>query len=170
METKTEDQEVYRIQTFGHAGAFNLRILLGIGRDLTDTDKSNIRDCAEKLSELIRIETIKTDPKHIAEGIEEKKSILALFDGHAIFVEEIPNEYDPRYYHNWFVVTTKLGRIKIGWRKRVINIDWSDSTIEHIAGVLFKDEDTTTGVKLIHAWGYEKAKEYIDKLLATESK
>ena len=94
---------------------------------------------------------------------------MNLFGSETIYVEEIPNGYCNRYcckHLPWFVVTTKVGRITIGWRKRVINIDWEGSAITKKANELFPQEDVTKGDKLIHAWGYEKAKEYIGVLLS----
>lgn len=80
----------------------------------------------------------------------------------------IPNEYchdikNCTICSSWFNVETKWGVIKIGWRKRVINIDWSH--IEKVNGnEIFKDQETTTGEYMVHAWGYEKCIEYLEKL------
>lgn len=53
--------------------------------------------------------------------------------------------------------------ITIGWRKRVINIDWEESG-KDLSG-LFESEDVTKGAGHIHAWGYDKATEYLAKIL-----
>ena len=89
-----------------------------------------------------------------------------------IYIKVIPNEYsnDPYYWTSpWLLVTTPKGIIKIGWRKRVINIDWSESDVKTNAMDLFPTEDTTKGdyqnPRYIHAWSYEKAKEYLEKIL-----
>ena len=83
----------------------------------------------------------------------------------------IPNEYchdikNCTICSSWFNVETKWGIIKIGWRKRVINIDWS-----HIGRVdgkaLFEDQETTVDKHMVHAWGYEKCIEYLEKLKET---
>ena len=66
------------------------------------------------------------------------------------------------------MVTTQKGRIKLGWRKRVINIDWSESDIDLDGNEIFKDERVTTGDKYVHAWSYEKAIEYLTKLNSGE--
>lgn len=89
-----------------------------------------------------------------------------------IFAKEIPNEYCPKaccITKPWAVVTTSKGHFKIGWRKRVINIDWTDSVISASGEELFPEEDVTKSSKyeqkrLIHAWGWDKAVEYLKEL------
>lgn len=78
----------------------------------------------------------------------------------------IPNEYsrgDPSYFGPWFMVETPRGRVKIGWRKRVINIDWGETAIQLPSGT-FEDEDVTKGATFIHAWGTDKAVQYLRKI------
>ena len=75
---------------------------------------------------------------------------------------------DPRYYETlprcaWWFVKTKVGWIKIGWRKRVINIEWSDTPILQV----LTDDSVTKGLTYIHAWSEEDALKYL-KLLAVE--
>lgn len=96
----------------------------------------------------------------------ERDRLVGLFRD-PIFVEAIPNGYcGPSCFPDrpWFIVTTRAGRIKIGWRKRVIAIDWSDSTITATAEELFPCENVTKDGRLIHAWGYDKAREYVASL------
>jgi len=64
-------------------------------------------------------------------------------------------------------LTTRVGRFKIGWRKRVIHIDWKDSKVDLTAEQLFPEEDTTKDGRMIHAWSYKKAGEYVARVLAT---
>lgn len=166
--TTTELEKVYDIQQFGTKTKLHMEILLDVGRELTDVDKRSIRDCAEKLQELLNQETVNVNPQSKLDAQQERKEILELFTGRDIFVEEIPNGYCSSYcckHLPWFVVTTKRGKITIGWRKRVININWEGSTIEQQASDLFPNEDVTKYDRNIHAWGLEKAKEYIDVLL-----
>ena len=82
-------------------------------------------------------------------------------------IRAIPNEYystDPAWFGPWFIVETEWGPLRIGWRKSVINIDWSGTEIRHDGDVLFKDENVTCGRQMIHAWGKDKAIEYLKKL------
>jgi len=82
----------------------------------------------------------------------------------------IKNGYwgDPNFAVSpWFIVESQeMGKFTIGWRKRVINIDWSES--EQLKSVdtlkLFEKENVTKETTLIHAWGYEKAVEYLTAL------
>jgi len=169
METKNDElKKVYGVTTAGSYFSLQMEVFLKIDREITDVDKEKISYYAELLRESLQEESIRLNPKSIENAKLEKSELLNLFSAHSIFVEEIPNGYCSAWcckHLPWFVVTTKLGRIKIGWRKRVINIDWTDSVIKKSAKDLFKEEDVTKGEKFIHAWSLEKAKEYIDVLL-----
>ncbi len=101
--------------------------------------------------------------EHVTELTELFKS--AGFE--AIHVETINSEYCREsccYKFPWIIVTTPKGRIKLGWRKRVMNLDWSDSDLEIDGEKIFEDEDVTKGTNYIHCWGKEKAVEYLKKL------
>jgi hypothetical protein len=66
----------------------------------------------------------------------------------------------------WYKVTTRKGVITLGWRKRVIEISWEPS-VNNEADELFPGEDVTKIGRTIHAWGYDKAKQYISRLLSS---
>jgi hypothetical protein len=124
----------------------------------------------DEMTTAFRTIMIRNDPKFIASAAEEKTKLLALFP-QPIFVEEIPNQYSNEPYYilsKWYVVTTTKGRITIGWRKRVIVIDWEGSAIQSKAGVLFPDTDNTKSDKMIHAWNYDEAKEFLNIILAAQ--
>jgi len=145
-----------------------LEIMLDLKREWTETDKDNIRRHVDDIVLSIREEGLNIDPKVKEQAAKDKQAISELFFGKEVFIEETKNEYAIEMYakqYPWFIVTTSKGRIKIGWRKRVLNISWDDSTIEESAEELFPDEDVTKFDKTIHAWGYAKAREYIYKLL-----
>jgi hypothetical protein len=78
----------------------------------------------------------------------------------------IQNEYwgDEIYATPWFIVQADTFKMKIGWRKRVISIEIMDPDKAIHLGLLFKDEDVTKEASLIHAWGYDKAEEYLRKI------
>ena len=60
---------------------------------------------------------------------------------------------------DWLLVKTPFGMITIGWRKRVIAIDWSDTQIKMIV-----KDDVTKGEYDCHAWSYAKALDYLEEL------
>lgn len=80
-------------------------------------------------------------------------------------MQETPNEYSQSEHDApWYRVKTEVGYIDVGWRRRVINIDWGP--IQHKEGILdlFDKESVTKGNHFIHAWGWTAAKEYLTKI------
>ncbi len=73
----------------------------------------------------------------------------------------------------WYRISTEFGNFKIGWRKRVINIDWSQ-VMQKLTSEgkwpkdgllpLFSKEDVTKDTDHIHAWGYEPAQDYLTRI------
>jgi len=61
----------------------------------------------------------------------------------------------------WLTVTTKKGDITLGWRKRVINIDFGAMNDTVDIPTVFAKEDVTTSSNSIHAWGKDKCVEYL---------
>lgn len=86
----------------------------------------------------------------------------ALIDGYGYSPDD-PSFYEVPPRLAWWFVKTPCGWIKIGWRKRVINIDWSDTPIRKI----ITEEETTKDESHVHAWSEEKALTYL-KALAIE--
>jgi hypothetical protein len=99
-----------------------------------------------------------------AQAKAEKENFLDIFYKAGYKVQDIaaiPNEYCPcTVCAPWYLVKTAVGTFKIGWRKRVINIDWSKTNLQHVMS-LFTKEDVTKNNWCIHAWGTEKAIEYL---------
>jgi len=63
----------------------------------------------------------------------------------------------------WFEVSVLgFGSVKIGWRKRVINIDWFGTGRNFLN--LFEKEDVTKWDKGIHAWTKDDAIKYLSKI------
>ena len=79
---------------------------------------------------------------------------------------ELANNYWPDAYvdlraaHPWQLAMTRYGPIRIGWRKRVISIDWPDTQ----ARLLVTDHDVTKDETLVHAYNYADAVAYMRKL------
>lgn len=83
----------------------------------------------------------------------------------------LPNGYCSQYccsHKPWFMFHTPDGDIEMGWRKRVISIEWQEN-YKPFDMELFKDEDVTKwgdkGKRGIHAWGNEKAYQYLATVL-----
>jgi hypothetical protein len=82
--------------------------------------------------------------------------------------KQIPNGYCSRsccLHLPWIIAMTAVGPITFGHRKRVFLIEWKDSLVTDDADTLFPAEDVTKSEKMIHAWGIDKAREYINALL-----
>lgn len=78
-------------------------------------------------------------------------------------LSEIPNGYCPcERCAPWYVAKTPFGEVTIGWRKRVISIDWS-STGRDLES-LFEGEEVTKDAHYIHAWGADKAVDYLQRI------
>ena len=94
-------------------------------------------------------------------------SIMRYSDWDVSNYNEIPNEYGCNCQicknRPWFIFHTSDGDIKIGWRKRVISIEFMKGFSEFPMSI-FEDEDVTKWEKGIHAWGKEKAIEYLTKV------
>lgn len=94
--------------------------------------------------------------------MEDRKNIIGLFE-QPIYVQEIENSYAPGG-RPWFLITTTIGHFKIGWRSRVLHVEWTLTDCKASAVDLFPDENVTKGNQLIHAWSLEKAREYIARV------
>jgi hypothetical protein len=149
--------------------AFGVDIHVLLNRDLYPDEAVEVHDMTRKLINMIAENTMLHSEAYQKELVEQRRELLECFP-EPIYVKEIPNEYNGGKLSPWYLVTTKKGVIKIGWRKRVIVIDWSDSDIVPKAEELFGSElvdnyKPTMSGKMIHAWGYDKANEYIHKLI-----
>ena len=99
----------------------------------------------------------------IKESLEKFKKLLG-----DCYIES-PNEYyRSEYSEPWYIFYTSKGPLKVGWRKRVIHLDWSGFPAKMSASELFPSEDVTKGPHYIHAWGFEKLERYV-KVLLNES-
>lgn len=162
------------IESYGAGGSFKGAVLIdfekfdALPEDVRSHIGFNTSDFLLKLREQISMAWAKENEadkrnEHVAELAELFKS--AGFD--TIHVETIDSKYCSEsccYKYPWIIVTTQKGRIKLGWRKRVMNLDWSESDITAMGEILFKEENTTKGEKYIHCWSKEKAVEYLTKL------
>jgi hypothetical protein len=152
----------------GEYGVFKIEIRVNVpeGYELSEAENNACWNAKEAIHAAFMEERIKRDPAASETARIQRESLLGLFPD-KIFVEELPNGYCSRHcckHLAWFKVTTTKGRITVGWRKRVINIEWEPSVAGR-ADIIFGAEAVTKGDRSIHAWGYDKAREYIAKLL-----
>lgn len=75
--------------------------------------------------------------------------------------EDILREAVYRHRRPWWLVKTEHGLIEIGPRKRVIEIDWSDTGVQ-VSSIT--DDNVTKGTLMVHAWSMSKAVEYLTTL------
>lgn len=108
---------------------------------------------------------------------EEQARALFVLSGFEIqSLYKLNNEYCPcddcLKFRPWWLAKTEFGLIKIGWRKRVINIDWSDTPYRSGQSKFWDDrdipvltnDDVTKWESGVHAWGYGKAVDYLGTL------
>lgn len=102
--------------------------------------------------------------------IEEVKGLFALAGIPVLNIKPLPDGYgyspdDPRYYETpprcaWWFVKTAAGWVEVGWRKRVININWEDTPVRKVITA----DDVTKSETTVHAWDTSKALEYLTAL------
>lgn len=160
------------VESSGSGGSLGVKIMV-LCSDAVDLKSDQIWRVASKALDDIHQELIAATIASRADTQDarqaEREQIVGLFDG-PIFVEEIPNGYCSQAccrHLPWFVVTTRVGRFTVGWRKRVISIDWSQTVGTKTSAELFSGENVTKGERSIHAWGAEKAREYIGVIVAS---
>lgn len=99
--------------------------------------------------------------------LDKLRAVFLLADIEVKSFHRLPNGYCPEdccSHRPWALVETKYGLIKIGWRKKVISIEWSKDLKIHGKDTLAKGDDWVTSLENgVHAWGYGKA---IDQLVS----
>ncbi len=170
---------LYKSTSIGSRGQTGIEIRISSSAldltQLSDIDKfrklhSAAYDAAKLVEEELTAEIIAADPESALRAARERADLIGLFPA-PIFVEAISNGYsnDAHSRHlPWFRVTTIIGHFIIGWRRRVINLDWSGTTNFFVADELFPAEDVTKDGRLIHAWSLDKAREYINTIMTAK--
>ena len=147
-----------------------MELFLQLGRPLTEADERIIDEAMSAMEQELLAESARIHPGNIAwkrSWLSEARMMFTLAGLAPIYVREIDNKYcGPKCcpHRVWLLVTTRIGVIEVGWRKRVMVIDWSASDVTKTAAELFAGEDVTKGDRMIHAWSYEKATEYLIKI------
>ncbi len=111
----------------------------------------------------------KNNQETIAQGLKQREDLMKCFPEIPFHVELLPNGYCSEWCCTnlpWYRCLTRIGWVKIGWRKSVINIDWSDTVVKESGEVLFPGASFTVGSgysdnQYCHAWGYDKATEQL---------
>jgi hypothetical protein len=97
---------------------------------------------------------------------KEAESILLLAGFTVKHVWELANGYwpDSPDYDDartpWWLFLTEIGPVQIGWRKRVLHIEWSTCAVRSIVTT----DDVTKTFTYVHAYRVEKAVEYLRNL------
>lgn len=92
---------------------------------------------------------------------EQAEGLMALAGFTCAWLEQLPDGYCSERRWPWWLAKTEFGCVKFGWRKRVINIEWADTGLDAID--LTKD-DVTKDNRIVHAYSYAKALEYLTEL------
>jgi len=97
---------------------------------------------------------------------DEVKSLVTLAGIDHMGFDQVENQYWPNTEHYqeirdanpwWVVRLAEGGKIVMGWRKRVISIDWVETPRRGIV----TEDDVTKGDDHVHAWSIQKALEYL---------
>lgn len=97
---------------------------------------------------------------------EEVRALFLLAGIEVTAVYKIENRYWPEAYVEmrqkspWWLVKTSAGLVRIGWRKRVIEIEWTDTPVR----VIVTTDDVTKTDDLVHAWSHGQALIYLSSL------
>lgn len=163
---KLDYQEAYTSEQHNHNSYLGLKLSIALGRDITENDNKSIQKYISLLEKELQLESFRLDPETENIAKAQRAAIIALFPDTPIFVKEIPNQYYSDYGLSipWYEITCRIGKIIVGWRKRVIHIEWKESTVRFEGEDIFPQIETDKGPDYIHAWSYEDAADYIRRL------
>jgi len=104
--------------------------------------------------------------------INEVEGLFALAGIKILKLWKLQNRYygsqdepDPSHYERiikspWWLVKTEFGLIELGWRKKVLHIEWEDTPIRKIV----TEDNVTKTETYVHAWDYPSAIAYLKNL------
>lgn len=172
---------LYGIESLGDGALkrVGVRVMVHVD-DPTLLDNEDVRHAGSKAVDAVllalRLEAKRRDPMTEVQRLTEKEAFTAAFIAAGfpvIYMEPVENEYwrsGPEAMESpWYVVTTPIGHFKVGWRKRVIVLDWTRTTIKTPASTVFHTEDVTMGDCMIHCWGYDKLHQYLRMLVTHQT-
>lgn len=77
--------------------------------------------------------------------------------------QQVPNEYGSTSYRGpWYIITTQFGPFKVGWRKRVIELNWTAAGEDYLG--LFNDVKDTKDHTGLHAYSYQDLMKYLTRI------
>jgi len=153
-------------------GAYGFKLMVAVDHELDKEARYELSRITRSVEEVLQRSLYNTPERKMSRaeiGAKERERVLSVFGDEVIYVEEIPNGYcsKPCCSHRpWFWVTTKVGHFQIGWRKRVLVVDWKRTTCKTSAEDLFPNENVTKYEQLIHAWSYDDARKYVQQITA----
>jgi hypothetical protein len=175
-------KELFKSESGSNLAAFGLKIMVAVHprreEGETETPKVDLNhetiryamyDAEKALREAVLRVMIAQMPSQQKRGADSRAAMLSCFADQPIYVEDIPNQYCKDYCCSmlqWHNVTTSVGVITIGPRKRVINIDWTKTRGTKTAEELFPNESGTKGERYIHAWSIEQARDYVQAIVS----
>ncbi len=172
-ETDLEYVKVASEEGYGDHGAFGIEIRATIDHDACQAERSAFLEAVRVVKFAILSEKMRLDPEVQAARETERGKLLSLFPVQ-FSVDELQNGYCHDWcctQKPWYRVLTPRGYIKIGWRKSVINIDWTETNVKLSGEELFPGASFTVSGKYerdrlyCHAWGYDKASEQLATIL-----
>jgi hypothetical protein len=149
------------------SGVWGVRIYVrGAREELSDVDRMRVSAGRKMVMDAIQEDAARASAKIAASAADVIARFRQLFkaaDLNPVCIEPIPNGYWPtsgeyaevRLANPWAIVTSELGRVRMGPRKNVMDINWSDSLVTADAPTLFTDRAATTGgagQRWLHAW------------------
>jgi len=155
---------------------YGIRIMISYPGRVAGHTRWECQSAADKIINAMRVDDALVSENGAQTKIDNLNELQSLFNGRKDkvgFFEEIPNRYGPEgdaWYINqpWYKVHTLFGAMIVGWRKRVINIDWSGMPTVPAGKVLFPEvieEGITVGKDFVHAWSLTKGQEYVNKII-----
>jgi hypothetical protein len=165
-----EYKEVFAREEISNLGNFGMKIFIAADHYVfTQAERIALNNAYDIVREALGVASMQASESQIELKKAECAKLMGMFPRRYMF-REIPNQYCPDWcctQRPWYQVATPIGTVTVGWRKSVIVIDWSESMEYNTAEQMFPTEHVTKGPKYIHAWGYDKGREYISTLLST---
>lgn len=145
-----------------------VRIEVSAKHPLSDSEKNEICSSAYRIANELQKGAERNDPEVVQALACERQQILGCFPAGCCY-EIVPNEYSMDSSRPWLKVHTTRGPFIVGWRKRVIELKWSGTVAyKNIPFGLFDGEDVTKSEAIIHAWSYDKLRDYVNRLMTCE--